>query len=129
MHWAGEYIGRKWRHDQDCLYWYRRIKKEQFGRDVALCDVDHDRLLRSASRIMTGDVNNQFGYRQTASPIEGDAVFLSQRNQPHHIGMLVVVDGKNQVLHALESAGVVLSDMDDLAMNSWTIKGYWTDAS
>lgn len=126
-HWAIQYIGQPWRPDQDCLYWYRRIKRERFGREVPLCEVDRTRLTRSAARIMAGDIEAGFGYRKTATPVEGDAVFLSQRNQPHHIGMVLLLDGKMHVLHALDGSGVVISDLHNLAVNGWNIAGYWTD--
>jgi hypothetical protein len=128
MHWAEKYIGQKWTNEKDCFWWYRHIKKEQFGRDVPICQVNHDHLVRSASRIMTGDIKDIFGYRQTDTPIEGDAVFLTQRNQPHHLGMIVFSDKKMKILHALEGIGVILSDAIDLKINGWKIKGYWTDA-
>ncbi len=127
MHWAIKYIGGKWRRDQDCLYWYRKIKFEQFGREVKLCRYDHKNLVRSAAAIMAGDIESRFGYRETTTPVDGDAVFLTQRNQPHHIGMFVVVGGKDNILHAVEGSGVICSDMTDLINNGWTIKGYWTD--
>lgn len=128
MHWAAQYIGQKWEKEKDCFYWFRTIKKEQFGRDVPICEVDHSRLTVSAARILTGDIETAFGYRKTDTAQEGDAVFLTQRNTPHHVGM-IIFPGKNmQVLHALEGIGVVVSDLLDLKFNGWKIVGYWTDA-
>jgi hypothetical protein len=128
MHWAAQYIGQKWTNEQDCFWWYRHIKKEQFGRDVPICKVDHEHLVQSAARIMTGDIQEIFGYHQTDVARDGDAVFLTQRNQPHHLGMIVFSSGKMHVLHALEGIGVIFSDIMDLKVNGWKIKGYWTDA-
>jgi hypothetical protein len=129
MHWAARYINEKWSKDQDCFYWYRRIKLEQFGREVPVCDVDHSRLVISAARAMNSDIGERFGYHQTDEPREGDAVFLSQRSQPHHIGMVIFPGGKFHILHVLEGSGVIISDLMDLKVNGWKIRGYWTDES
>ena len=126
MHWAMKYIGQKWEHEKDCFYWFRTIRKEQFNHDVPICGVDHTNLVLSASRILTGDVKGVFGYKQVDSPGEGDAVFMTQRNTPHHVGMIIFPGGKMMVLHALEGIGVIVSDLMDLKMNGWKIVGYWS---
>ena len=127
MHWASQYVGQKWTENSDCFYWYRRIKREVFGRDVPICEVDHGRLVSSAARIMDSDITGSFGYRKTETAREGDAVFMSQRTRPHHLGMAVILTSGLHVLHALEGSGVICSDMTDLKLNGWTINGYWTD--
>jgi hypothetical protein len=127
MHWAAQYIGQKWTETNDCFYWYRRIKFERFGREVPVCEIDHSRLTMSAARALNSDLKNEFGYRQTDKPREGDAVFLSQRAQPHHIGMAIFLTGKLNIIHAIEGSGVILSNILDLKMNGWSIRGYWTD--
>jgi hypothetical protein len=127
MHWAEKYVGGKWTNEQDCFWWYRHIKKEQFGRDVPICKIDHSRLVQSAARIMTGDIHDIFGYHKTDTPTEGDAVFLSQRNQPHHLGMVILPGARFHIIHALEGVGVIVSDRQDIKINGWSVKGYWTD--
>lgn len=128
MHWAGRYKGERWTQEHDCLYWFRRWTRELFGRDIGGGLPDHSRLLTSAAKMMAGDIRREFGYVQTDCPAEGDAVFLSQRSRPHHIGMVIFVDGAFRVLHALEGAGVIISDRLDLRSNGWNIKGYFTYA-
>lgn len=129
-HWAVKYLRGKWTDDTDCLYWFRYISKEEFGIDVPDCKaIDHSRLVRSAAKVMTGDILEMFGYAPTEKPKEGDAVFLTQRNRPHHLGMVILVNGRMQVLHALEGVGMVVSDIMDLSMNGWKIESYWSYAS
>lgn len=126
MHWAVQYIGKRWTPEDDCLYWFRRISRERFGRDVPEHFIDHRHLVRSAARTMQEDIERIFGYHETDTPREGDAVFLSQRLRPHHLGLYLVVDGKPHVLHALEGSGVICSDLFDLRANGWTIREYYT---
>lgn len=78
--------------------------------------------------MMSGNIGREFGYVQTNTPKEGDAVFLSQRSRPHHIGMVIFINGSFRVLHAIEGAGVIVSDLLDLRANGWSIKGYYTYA-
>lgn len=94
-HWSDQYVGQTWTHEQDCYYWFRRISREQFGRNVPAIGDD----------FVPVDV-----------PTEGDAVFIG----PRHIGIMVSIGGKSMVLHAISGLGVMLSDLAKL-----TIKGFW----
>ena len=128
MTWAAKYIGKPWTEKTDCAYWFCRIQREVFGRDVPGINADHSRLAMSACRIFADpSVLEAFGVAPTDAPADGDAVFMSQRNRPHHIGT-VVIDrpGEVAVLHALEGVGVVLSDLLTLRANHWKIAGFWT---
>lgn len=129
-HWAEKYCGAKWSDEEDCLHWFRVISKEQFGVDVPHCHlVDHKRLVASAVRVMRGNILDMFGYRETNDPKEGDGVFMSQGKEAHHLGMVIFLGGKMHVLHALNGAGMVVSDATDLALNGWKINSYWTHAA
>lgn len=125
-HWAAQYIGQAWSRERDCLGWFRIWTREQYKHELALCDIDHESLILSASRVMTSNITELFGYVRTSHPQEGDAVFLSQRCRPHHIGMVVMPGQGLHVLHALEDVGVVLSDQLDLMANGWKLHSYWT---
>lgn len=128
-HWALKYIGKPWTQEQDCFYWFRYWAKEYFNVDLPDSGVNHNRLLTTTARVMTGNIAEVFGYKQTDYPNEGDGVFLSQRTRPHHIGMVVKPNGMFYVLHALEGYGVIASTRADLSINGWKIKGYWTHAA
>lgn len=129
-HWSTAYIGQPWSEQQDCFYWFARIAREQFGVDVQSHLVDHARLVYSAARIMADPdaILHRYGYTPTdpaESPREGDAVFLSQRATPHHLGMVIRPGGTFAVLHALQGAGVIVSTRMGLKANGWRIHGFY----
>ena len=118
-----EYLGQPWEEDRDCYYWFRRIQEEVFARLVPP--------LAGTTRTITAarylrDIPKVWGWTQTETPREGDAVFLAQRIEPHHIGTVVRIGNKQQILHAVRCSGVVLSDQALLRHNGWRIYGYWT---
>ena len=131
MTWASAYIGRPWTDERCCGYYFAVIQQEVFGRSV-----DGEKIASvigalSAARIMaaifaSSDAAAEFGYRATADPMDGDAVFLSQRTRPHHIGTVALIGGKFHVLHTLEGIGTILSDRLDLRANGWRTAGFWT---
>ncbi|MCA1944964.1 MAG: hypothetical protein LDL30_06725 [Desulfovibrio sp.] len=128
VHWSRQYLGRPWTTEQDCLWWFRFWSREHFGRDVPDTLVDHSRLVQSAARIMDDrpGVAAHFGYHPTDTPQEGDAVFLSQRRTPHHIGMWVLPGGEPHILQAVEQAGVICPDLLTCSVHGWQLKGFWT---
>lgn len=128
MHWAQQYLREQWTPEHDCLYWFRRITADQYGVCIPAHQADHSRLLLSSAKLMSDDILTLFGYQQTDNPQEGDGVFMTQRTRPHHLGMVVVVGGKIQILHALEGSGILVSDPADLALNGWRVVSYWTRA-
>ncbi len=123
MHWCAKYIGKEWTEKRDCGWWFRFWSRVYFGRRVPPIIVNHDNHLTSTARAMRMDIRASYGFAPTEMPREGDAVFLSQRRRPHHLGMIVFVDGEKQVLHALEEVGVVLSDTASLFANGWRVVG------
>ena len=80
----------------------------------------------SAARAMAGNIASKYGWDITDEPKDGDAVFLSQRARPHHIGTVTFIDGRLHVLHALEGVGIVLSDLQNLKINYWRIAGFYS---
>ncbi len=124
MSWIKEYVGKPWSEKEDCYYWFGKIQAEQFGRSVPLVGGFKRTLM--AARLMRG-APVLLGCRETKHPMDGDAVFLSQRENAHHIGIYVEVDGFPWVLHALEGSGVLFSSAISLLQNGWKIEAYWTD--
>lgn len=107
----------------DCFHWFRVIQDEVFGRVFPMLPGDHR--VFNAARLMARGPDMLGGVR-TVAPVDGDAVFLSQRTRAHHIGVHVYLDGRPQVIHAVEGSGVILSDHISLLQNGWRIDGYWT---
>ncbi|GAB7082279.1 hypothetical protein [Megalodesulfovibrio paquesii] len=125
-HWVEQYTGQPWTPEQDCFYWFVRISREQFGRDIPGYMADHARLVHAAARALSGDLASHYPCQQTATPHDGDAALLTQHRVPHHIGMVVWLKGKLHVLHALQNVGVVCSDRRSLQANGWHLAGFWT---
>ena len=125
-----KYLGRRWSEDCDCYGWFREIQRAEFGREIEKIEVDHSegRFLLDAARSFSEEMAERLGFRQTDEPETGDAAWLTQRKKPHHLGMVVILDGELCVLHALEGVGVVLSDQADLAANNWRIWSFWAYA-
>lgn len=130
-HWSDTYRGAKWAEDANCFDWFRRISREQFGRDIPAPppgSVNCDRLTLSAARLMAGNILDLFHGVPTDAPVEGDAVLLTRANHPHHIGMVVLPGGRFHVLHVLDGAGLVMSSRLHLVTNGWRITGAYTYA-
>lgn len=113
QHWAAEYIGQPWTNDTRCYDWFRRISREQFGRDLPPVIVDPIA-----------------GYKPTNNPQEGAAAILSGfgPGPARHIGMVIFPGAngtKKMILHACQGAGVVASDMTSLRANNLKILGFW----
>ncbi len=128
LHWSTQYQGARWARDANCFDWFRRIIREQFGREIPDAKLNRDCLALSAARLMSGNILDLFGYEPTEHPVEGDGVFLTKGGVSHHLGMAIYPGGKFRVLHVLDEAGLVVSSRVDLAVNGWTINGYVTHA-
>jgi hypothetical protein len=125
---VNKYIGQPWEQRRDCWYWFRKIQADEFGRDVTDAMVNHSSwiaMIKSAADIMAGDIEERFGWREVAVPKTGDAVFMSLRAHPHHIGTVIVENGIH-VLHALENAGICYDNRLSLRVQGWKIHNFWT---
>lgn len=126
--WIDKYLGKRWTQEQDCGYWFRRIQKEQFGRDVpAICNVPNKprSFLAQAMRLMrhVEKESAKMGWFKTDNPKDGDAAFLATRVKIHHIGVIVFIDGYLNILHAPEGGSVMLSSKSNLRQNGLRIEG------
>lgn len=121
--WTEKYIGKKWTDEQDCGYWFCKIQKEEFRRNVPRVCVDQKLPLNKAKALKNGIPPE---WIETDKPKDGDAVFLTQKMRPHHIGTAVFVDNVFYVLHALTGANMILSDKMSLKINGWKIESFWT---
>lgn len=124
-HWANKYIGQAYTLRHDCYYWFCRILREQFNRDVVLSGLSCALSLKERTKIMSSGAWAQFGYSIVEKPQEGDAVFLGNGRVPHHIGIVIYVGAKMMILHALEGSGVVASDRFALKTNNLNIMSVW----
>lgn len=129
MHWASKYVGKKCNDENDCFQWFRTIRKEVFGDIVPNYQINPCHRTLNAAKLMASNIKDIFGWRETGSPKEGDAVFLSQKTRPHHLGMVVFIRGKMRILHGIDDSGIICSDLNSLHANGWKITGYFTNAA
>lgn len=127
--WVNKYLGKRWTQEQDCGYWFRRIQKEQFKRDVPLiCNVPNEsrRFMVQATRLVQKIKNEpeKFGWSKTLNPKDGDAALLAERAHEHHIGVVVFIDNQLYIVHAMEQCGVMISSMITLKRNLYRVVCY-----
>lgn len=126
MHWATPYIGVPYQRSAqgpeyfDCWSFFRRIQKERFGRDLPLLPSPPS--WGAISRAMP-EWAGQFGWRPTAAPLDGDAVFMARLRDPTHIGVWIA--DLKATLHCA-AGGSVLHDARHLAAAQWRVRGYFT---
>lgn len=124
-HWAEKYIGAKWTCEHDCYWWFREIQKNEFGRDVADVPRWGDRALFAARHLADCAVMRH-GWRKIEAPREGDAVLMSMRNLPTHIGTISIIGGRSHAVHVIEGIGGIVSSLIDLKTRLWNIVSFWT---
>lgn len=129
--WVNKYIGKKWTQEQDCGYWFRKIQKEQFERNIpVICNTPNKplRFMVQATKLLKEFKKDpsSVGWRKTINPIEGDAVLLATRIHIHHIGIVFFIENKLHILHAVEHCGIIVSNKRNLKSNLMAIKGFFT---
>lgn len=127
MHWSSKYIGRPYVHgDSDCARLLSDVRVEVFGLPVpSIVDLGREKtaLLR-ANQI--DQLVHEFG-EQTQSPKDGDAVLMICAGRPSHVGVYCVINYEPCVLHAMQSAGmVVLHKIRDLDKYFLKVEGYYS---
>lgn len=126
-HWAEKYIGRPYIcGTADCAHALALVRKEVFN-EIVPTDIEVERKASALGRAgqMT-DLVAEYG-EKTDYPQEGDAVLMMCKGRPSHIGAYCIVNGEPSVLHAMQSAGmVVLHRIRDLERVFLTVEGYYT---
>lgn len=116
-HWASKYLGDEWsRENHDCFIFFRRVQKEQFGRDIPAFDVDAANRMACARAVAANPERGN--WLPVDVPQEGDAVLLAHAKHPSHIGVWVDVDGGG-VLHCVKGPGVVFQKIISLKSGGW----------
>ena len=125
MHWTTSYIGARYERGAqgptawDCWSFARWVQKAHFGRDVPFQPTPAS--LGSIAKAMPAWAE-EFGWRPTEKPTDGDAVFLSILKHPTHVGIWVA-DLKS-VLHCPEGCSM-LHDAFHLKAAGWRVRGYF----
>lgn len=115
-HWVGKYIGEEWTQENDCWAFFRRVQREQYGRELPPIDIDSLNLRQILGTFEAHPERRL--WHQTETPQDGDGVLMGRNDHPIHVGIWVLVMG-GRVLHCEQKAGVVLQDMTSLKMHLW----------
>lgn len=122
-HWVEAYLNNKYSKENDCLYWFRKIQLEVFGRVIPeeFGVPENGNALMYAAKTISRLDPGKYGWSFTKEYKDGNAVFLSQRTTGHHIGIIALIAGEIFVVHALEDCHIVLSSLINLKQNFWKI--------
>ena len=126
-HWSEQYIGKPYViGDADCAHTLAMVRSEVFNQPVPT-DIEVERKASALGRAgQMIDLVAEYG-EKTENPEEGDAVLMMCKGRPSHIGAYCIVNGEPSVLHAMQSAGmVVLHRIRDLERVFLTVEGYYT---
>lgn len=125
-HWSEKYIGSPYVYNVlDCGNLVTRVRKEVFNLPVPeeMEAKRQDSLTAKLRQIK--HLFSTYGER-TDNPQEGDAVLMFCAGRPGHIGVYCEVNNDKYVLHAMESAGmVVMHRISDLERYFLKVEGYY----
>jgi len=127
MHWAEHYIGIPWSATGDgpvsyhCWAFVRHIQKQHFGRDLPGIPNPEDVL--AIARGFRDHPERQ-RWELVNAPNDGDCVLMRQARYPIHVGVWLAVDNGG-VLHCSQEAGVAFQTLNSLALNGWSVEGFY----
>ncbi len=127
MHWAETYIGIPWSATGDgptsyhCWAFVRHIQKRHFGRDLPGIPNPEDVL--AIARGFRDHPERQ-RWEHVDSPENGDCVLMRQARYPIHVGVWLDADNGG-VLHCSQEAGVAFQTLNSLALNGWSVEGFY----
>ncbi len=127
MHWAETYIGIPWSATGEgpetyhCWAFVRHIQKEHFGRTLPAIPNPEDVL--AIARGFRDHPERQ-RWELVEKPGAGDCVLMRQARYPIHVGVWLDVDSGG-VLHCSQEAGVAFQTRTSLALNGWSVEGFY----
>ena len=127
MHWAEHYIGIPWSATGEgpdnfhCWAFVRHIQKQNFGRDLPGIPNPEDVL--AIARGFRDHPEPQ-RWELVNAPNDGDCVLMRQARYPIHVGVWLEVDNGG-VLHCSQEAGVAFQTLNSLALNGWSVEGFY----
>lgn len=123
MHWATQYLGQPWvEHDNDCWAFFRKISAAHYQRNLSIIEIDTANLRACIDQFLNHTEHRH--WQKTTSPLDGDAVLMSQGKMPSHVGMWLDVDGGG-VLHCVKGAGVIFTKTNQLYMLGYQVLGFY----
>jgi len=119
LHWAAGLVGKPYRSGArgpdafDCWGIVQFGWQQRLGLNVPDVRLRSAAMFRSVMRgghVAVDDVEAV----EVDAPAELDAVYMTSRQHPHHVGLWIAPDALGGVLHAIEGAGVVFQRRADL---------------
>ena len=126
-HWSADYIGLPWSVDYHCWSLLQDIYRQQYAIDLPDMQYDAASLL-AAIRAFGHKQSEYTRWITVEQPSEGDVVVMAVGGRPRHIGVWVVIMEGGSVLHNVEGAGVVLSDVSELPYLGFMVHGFYRRA-
>lgn len=130
-HWSLPYLGFAYDAQGEgpyafnCWSFFRHVERIRFAREVPPLPMPAN--LMGAVKLFR-DRSDSFGWQRIEKPrkpIDGDAVLMSHRDRPHHIGIYVASVPGEAVLHCVESVGSTLPSLFHLEIAAWNITGIY----
>lgn len=109
----------------DCWSFFRHVERQQFAREMPPMLLPQSLIAQYKAFRTQPDAFGCQRIEKPLKPVSGDAVLMSHRNRPHHIGVYVADLPGGAVLHCLEGRGSVLSTMFHLDAFAWLITGIY----
>lgn len=109
----------------NCWSFFRHVECARFGREIPELPMPSN-LMGTVK--MFRDHTDAFGWERIDKPrppADGDAVLMSHRDRPHHIGVYVASVPGGAVLHCVEGVGSVLPSLFHLEIAAWHITGIY----
>ena len=120
MHWTEKYIGQEWiAGENDCWAFARKVWRQQFGFEVPVVDVDACNRM-ACSRAFAGH-DEKGSWQLVEKPQDGDAALIGKSKRPSHVGISV----EGGVLHSVQGAGVIYSDIIGLSHMGLRVLGWY----
>lgn len=127
-HWATRYIGKSWCYGAqgpdayDCWNFVCEVQRTEYGINMPLIDYGQDQRLASFHMRENPELHN---WNKIESPIEGDIVMMARAKIPAHIGVWIVANGKQGILHCLQGVGVVFQQASMITISGWGSLQYY----
>ena len=123
-HWTNDYIGREHTNRFDCAELVMLVMREHYGKEVA---VPSTRAYYERGNNYNDTIKEYVFslFERVEIPQDGDVVLMANGRNLNHVGVFVVLEGRNYVLHNLERVGVILQKAKDVNKYTLQVEGYY----
>jgi hypothetical protein len=122
IHWTNTYIGKPHTPTYDCAELCIEVQREQYHREVAL----PNRLFYEPGQNRNGDIQAVISlFEPVEIPQDGDIALMANGRLLNHVGIYVILNGREYILHNLERVGTILQKVRDIHKYTLKIQGYY----